>query len=77
METQTILRQRSSTHNLRVTMSKLHSCTCGSFKFYTTYSKAYCAICGLKQPGTLSVNTLIIEIPAPEIDDVVILSTTD
>ena len=58
-------------------MSKLHSCDCGGFKFYLTYCKAYCAICGKKQPGTLVGNTLIIEIEAPSIEDVVILSSTD
>ena len=56
---------------------KMHTCSCGGFKFYCTYSTAYCAVCGAKQKGTVAYNTISIPTEAPEIDEVVVLSTTD
>jgi len=55
----------------------LYSCTCGGFKFRTTYSQAYCCVCRRLQQGIVFGNLILIKIPAPEIEQVVILSTTD
>ena len=55
----------------------IYSCSCGGMKFYCNYSRAICAVCDKLQPYKIAGNTIFVTIPAPQIEDVVILSTTD
>lgn len=67
-----------------VGVSKLYSCNCGGFKFYTTYSLVYCAVCRNIQPGRMYSNYVpvypeVIHVPKfyTKTEETAVLSETD
>ena len=58
--------------------SRTYKChRCGCLKFYASYARAWCRVCGTLVPWLIAGNTVFMPIDAPAVEDVVMLSDTD